>query len=90
MYDETIVAYQDLRVVLANPVPADVPLERAIVIDGRTVGTWKRTIDGRTVVVHATLFGPLTPGDEQDLERACTRFGAFLRMPASLAITRAA
>ena len=39
MYDETIVAYQGLRVVLAQPVPRPGLLDRAIVIGGRTVGT---------------------------------------------------
>jgi hypothetical protein len=36
MYDETIMGYQDLKVVLAHEPPAPGLLERAVVVDGRT------------------------------------------------------
>ena len=42
MYDELTIGYRDLRVVLAAP--AEGRLERPVVIDGRTVGSWKRTL----------------------------------------------
>lgn len=84
MYDETIVAYQDLRVVLAHtPSRADL-IERAIVIDGRTVGTWRRTINSDSAVVEARLFGSLTPGQTAALQNAVARFGGFLGIAATL------
>jgi hypothetical protein len=84
MFDETIVAYQDLRVVLAHQPPRPGLLDRAIVIDGRTVGSWKRTINGRSVVVEATLFGALAETDAEALDQAIQRFGRFLGMETRL------
>ena len=86
MYDETIVAYQDLRVVLAHHPPRGGLLERAIVIDGRTYGTWKRTVGARSVTVVATAFGPLTAPQLDELERTVQRFGQFLGRSASLEV----
>ncbi len=84
MYDETIIGYRDLRVVLAHPSPRPGLLERAIVIDGRTVGSWKRTLTTRDVVVRATLFGALGAAEAAALDEAVARFGRFLGLPASL------
>jgi hypothetical protein len=86
MYDETIVAYQDLRVVLAHEPPSPGLLQRAIVIDGRTVGSWKRTVARQTVLVEATLFGPLHRNEAEALDAAVDRFGRFLGLPASLSV----
>ena len=87
MYDETIVAYQDLRVVLAHEPPRPGLLERAIVVDGRTFGSWKRTLTSRSVTVAATLFGPLTVQQTYALDDATGRFGWFLGLDASLEVT---
>ena len=84
MYDETIVAYRDLRVVLAHEPPRPGLLDRAIVIDGRTFGSWKRTVTARSLTVAATLFGPLGPDQAAALEAAVARFGRALGLPASL------
>jgi hypothetical protein len=84
MYDETIVAYRDLRVVLARQPPRPGMLDRAIVIDGRTVGSWRRTITARRAVVEATLFAHLAGKDVQAFERTVERFGRFLRLEPSL------
>lgn len=84
MYDEMIVAYQGLRVVLAHEPPRPRLLDRAIVVDGRTVGSWKRTVSTRSAVVEATLFGPLTPAGAEALDDAVERFGRFLGRDAAL------
>lgn len=83
-YDETIVAYQDLRVVLAHEPPRPGLLERAIVIDGRTVGSWRRTLTKRSAIIQATPFGPLSDDEAEALQAACERFGRFLGLEASL------
>ncbi len=88
MYDETIVAYQDLRVVLAHPAPRPDLLERAIVIDGRTHGTWKRRLTARTVTVEATLFADLTTPQRAALDAAVHRFGDSLGLEAHLTLHR--
>lgn len=78
MYDETIVAYQDLRVVLGGPAHRPGPLDRAIVIDGRTVGSWKRTLSAASATVEATLLRPLTRAETAALAAVAERFGRFL------------
>jgi hypothetical protein len=78
MYDESIVAYQGLRVVLEHePSRADL-IERAIVIDGRTVGTWSRTLAAGTLTVEAKLFGAISELGAAALQDAVERFGRFL------------
>jgi Winged helix DNA-binding domain len=84
MYDETIVAYKDLRVVLAHPPPRPGLLDRAIVVDGYTLGSWKRTLARDSATVEATLFGQLSAGQAEALGGAVERFGRFLGLPASL------
>jgi hypothetical protein len=87
MYDEMGIGYKDLRMVLAEPPPREGMLSRSIVIDGRTVGSWKRTMAKRAVTVEATLFTELSAGDRAALEAAVERFGRFMELPASLELT---
>lgn len=55
-----------------------------VVIDGVCVGSWKRTLSAREVVVEVepgtTLDGPQAAA----LDLAAERFGSFLGLPASL------
>ena len=83
-YDETVVAYRDLRTVGADGGPATVLHQRPIIIDGRFAGTWKRRLGPREVVVELALLAP--PGREQRaaLHAAADRFGAFAGLPARL------
>ena len=87
MYDEMGIGYKDLRMVLAEPPPGDRILSRPIVIDGRAVGSWKRTVAKRAVRVEATLFTELSAGERAALEAAVERFGRFIELPASLELT---
>lgn len=60
-------------------------MSRPIVIDGRTVGSWKRTVTRRAAVIEATLFTPLDGSETAALEAAVERFGRFTELPATLA-----
>ena len=84
MYDETVVAYRSPRVALAHPPPGPGLLERPIVVGGRTLGSWRRTIARGAVTVEARLFGPASAGEEAALRAAVARFGRFLGLPATL------
>jgi hypothetical protein len=86
MYDEMGIGYKDLRMVLAQPPPRE-GLNRPIVIDGRTVGSWKRTMAKRAVTIEATVFTELSSGDRSALEAAVERFGRFMELPAALELT---
>jgi hypothetical protein len=74
-YDETVMGYQDLRVVFDRPPPRPGLLQRAIVIDGLAVGSWARTIRPREAIVDAVLFRPLGRDEADDLAAAVARFG---------------
>jgi hypothetical protein len=87
MYDEMGMGYKDLRVVLAKPPPRDGLLSRPIVIDGRTVGSWRRRVDRRAVAIEATLFTALTAAERSALETAVERFGRFIGLPATLELS---
>jgi hypothetical protein len=84
MYDETVSGYRDLRIVLAKPPPREGMLSRPIVIDGRTVGSWKRTVTNRAATVEATLFTGLSAAEGSALHGVVERFGRFMQLPASL------
>ncbi len=76
-YDETVMGYQDLRIVLDRPPPRPGLLQRAIVIDGLAVGSWSRTITPREAIIDALLFRPLGREEAAALEEAVERFGRF-------------
>ena len=88
MYDELGISYKDLRMVLAEQPPRDGMLSRPIVIDGLTVGSWKRTLTRRAAVIEATLFTDLSGAETAALEAVVERFGRFVELPATLEAVR--
>jgi hypothetical protein len=52
-----------------------------MVLDGRVVGTWKRTFKKNTVVIEANPFTPLSNAETLAFAAPANRYGAFLRMP---------
>jgi hypothetical protein len=89
-YDEAIVAYKDLRVVFAEPPSREGPITRAVVIDGMTVGSWKRIVRARSVEIEAMLLSRLDADQQQRLAAAVDRFGRFMGSPATLSLRTAA
>ena len=83
-FDETLVAYRSVRAVLSHAGPQSRFLDRAVVIDGVTVGTWRRALAKNRVVVDASLYGPLTPEQSEALAAVTERFGRYLGLPAEL------
>jgi hypothetical protein len=53
-------------------------LNPTIVLDGRVVGTWKRTIKKDTVMVTPSLFAPLNEVETRSFIESTNRYGAFL------------
>jgi winged helix DNA-binding protein len=89
-YDETLVAYRDLRTVGPDGAPGSALLRRPIVLDGRTIGSWTRRRARREVVVEMALATPPGAGERAALQEAAERFGAFVGLPARLELARAA
>jgi hypothetical protein len=83
-YDETVVAYRDLRSVRRDGRPSDELPARPIVFDGRTVGSWTRRLAPRELTIEATLDRPSSRRQNAALRRAADRFGAFVGLPAKL------
>ena len=85
MYDEIGMGYhKDLRLVMARTPPREGMLSRPIVIDGLTVGSWKRGISPRAARIEATLFTDLSAGERTALDAVVERFGRFMQLPATL------
>jgi hypothetical protein len=84
-YDETIVGYQGLRTVPARP-PGPGPFERVAVVDGRAVGSWRRTLGPRRVTLEVIAAGPVPDRAAAALASAAHRLGRFLGTEASLEI----
>jgi hypothetical protein len=89
-YDEYVMSYRESRDALYGGRPtAPVPhtenvLMHAVLLDGQLIGLWKPARTKDSVVIEASLFGPLEPIGERALERAVERFGRFLQTPARL------
>lgn len=56
-------------------------LTAIVVVDGRIVGTWKRVLRAREVVVRLRCFAKLSAAQGEALAAAVERFGAFLGLP---------
>ncbi len=83
-YDELLVAVRDLRYVDAGGRSrADLP-RRPVVLGGRTVGRWTRTVRRREIVVEVALETAPGARGPASLRAAADRFGAFFELPATL------
>ncbi|MCL4296624.1 MAG: winged helix DNA-binding domain-containing protein [Anaerolineae bacterium] len=87
-FDEYTVAYKDRRAILdpAYPPQAKIDiLNPAIAVNGKIVGTWKRTIKKDTVVLTLSPFTALTEAEDQAIAGAAQQYSAFLELPVVLA-----
>ena len=55
-----------------------------IILDGRLVGNWGRTIKGKQTLIKTALFRPLSEPETAALQAAAARFGDFVGMEAVL------
>jgi hypothetical protein len=91
-YDEGLASYEDRSASTASEYlqlwsgEGNV-LAHHLVIDGRVVGSWRRTFKKRTVILEIRPFETLTPPQERALEAAADRYREFLGM-ASLEMVR--
>ena len=90
-YDEYTVAYKDrghfhdARDFQSPNARDNVPFANMIVMGGHVLGTWKRTLAGRSAQVAASWLRPPTPAQQRALDTALKRYGEFLGLPVSLA-----
>lgn len=84
-FDEYLLAYQNRSAAL-DPAHRRLIVRGGmfaptIVIEGRVVGTWQRTVRKRSVKITLQPFAPLSEGDLQAISHAAQRYGEFLGLP---------
>jgi hypothetical protein len=86
-FDEYMVGYTD-RTVIIDPQHskkldgfAGALLNNSLVIDGRIVGMWKRTLRKNAVAIELKLLTSLNKTQTRALDAAINRYGRFLDLP---------
>jgi len=85
-YDEYLLSYVDRSAALDPGIAhiwngwddGDLAFSSSIVMGGRVVGVWRRTLRKRTVEIATKLFRPLTSVETKAFQSATERFGEFL------------
>lgn len=86
-FDEYTVGYKNRHVLLdmsgTNKLDAkdSALLNNVIVLGGKVVGTWKRTLKKDTVFVALNPFTPLSKAEMNVIAAAAEQYGAFLGLP---------
>jgi hypothetical protein len=89
-FDEYMVGYSDRNAII-DPGHlkkldgfAGALLNNSLVIDGRIVGTWKRTFKKDAVVIELNLLASLNKAETRLLDAAIERYSRFLGVPATV------
>jgi hypothetical protein len=87
-YDEFTVAYQDRSLLVGRRAPASKMslLSPAVLVNGRVVGTWSRSLGKDVVSIHSKLHARLSRDESAALNRAAASYGEFLTLDAQLAL----
>jgi len=89
-FDEYLLGYKDRSAVLnldhaLKVVPgANGMFKPIIVIDGRVVGTWQRTLRKTKVLMKLDPFEPLNPAQMEAVAVAAEYYGVFVNLPLSM------
>ena len=85
-YDETLIAYRDGREFFkpfAKQLTRD--FGQLIVVDGRTLGSWRRREGRGGLTVHVTPFAALTAKERRAIDEVVARYGRFHELDATVA-----
>ncbi|MCM3872384.1 MAG: winged helix DNA-binding domain-containing protein [Pyrinomonadaceae bacterium] len=90
IYDEYISGYKDRSAIGTAEVGARLTalgndLNYIIVIDGRIVGAWKRTLRRDEVIIQTNLLTRITKAEHRAISEAAQRYGDFVERPVRLA-----
>ena len=77
-FDEYLVAYRD----------RGAPLDPAIVVDGRVVGRWTRTLSTKASAIALKFFAPLPRSQERAAVDAAGRYAQFIGTPMAIECER--
>jgi len=89
-FDEYLVSYKDRSAAFEAKNNKETPranliLGPVILIGGRVVGDWKRSLEGESVRITLNYFAPLSKAERQLVADAADRYGAFLGLTVALA-----
>jgi hypothetical protein len=89
-FDEYLVSYKDRSAAFAANTSKQLSrgnniIGSVIVIDGRVVGEWKRSLEGQTVRITLNYFAPVSKAERQLVADAADGYGAFLGLKVVLA-----
>ncbi|HEV8574299.1 MAG TPA: winged helix DNA-binding domain-containing protein [Dehalococcoidia bacterium] len=90
-YDEYLIAYRDHSASLSAPLQTgftamfDMLARHIVVLNGRVIGGWRRTVEKNAVCIETTLLAPLNGEQEEALRVAAERYARFLGMPVTVA-----
>ncbi len=90
VYDEYLIGYTDRRLIAEPEIAAKLftmgnALTAVVVVDGRIVGSWRRTLDKEAVAIEINPFRPLTKAEQRTVAAAAQRYGEFLGKPIVIA-----
>jgi len=82
-YDEYTVGFKDRSAVLDPAFAKNVNagggvIQPIVVLDGRVVGTWKRTLGPRAVQIHISAFRPLSARERASIDKTAARYAGFV------------
>jgi hypothetical protein len=87
-YDEYLIAYKDRDPIVSPPGPQRALHARAnnvsahqLVVGGRLVGAWRRTLTARRVGIEAEPYDRVSAAGRAALARAASRYGTFVGLP---------
>lgn len=87
-YDEYLFSYKDRSDSIeprhARKMTAANGFLSTVMVDGKVVGTWRRTFEKGAALIETNLFDPPTPATHRTLTVAAERYGQFIRMPVVL------
>ena len=93
-YDEYVVGYTDRSAIYDESqnhkldARGNFLFQNTIVIDGQVVGTWKRTLKKKEVIVELSPFEKLTKVEIQAVDLATNRYGDFLGLSTAIKYIR--
>lgn len=85
-YDEYFIGFRDRSALLAAPPPKEfdgrgnILFNHVIALDGLLVGSWRRTVRGKTVVLETDFTVPLDNAAQRAIAAAAKQYGAFLKL----------
>jgi len=87
-YDELVIAFKERKAMLDPGITpkTDVLSAHFVVVDGRIVGGWRRTMTPREVVIVAQLLRPLGALEREGLDQAAASYATSLGLGLRLAV----